>query len=308
MGSFGQYEPFCFRLSIYQLQLFIYILDIERTDVFSFLHINFEGFMEKWYNQKFFFVCFVFWGLSVSAQTGNNPAPIGTTTSSAKGYKQKLMPGVAFAYAVVNNRKEIRGQYKPGVNFSLYYLPRPWFALVGEYSWYFPHASFPALENIRSYNADLNGHVNMRIGESDLFFHTLFGLTYLNWEGTYIGPSSSFVDNNSYEYGALLKQQWIGVNLGCGFHHHFGKRIVGYGDFRVRFASEKVDLFSISDTAFQFGIRIDLGKDSDRKPRDKNAQTDEIASQDANSSKETSTRKSKKPKSKGIYRWVKKRR
>jgi hypothetical protein len=148
----------------------------------------------------------------------------------------------------------------------------------------------------------------MRIDESDLFFHTLLGLTYLNWEGRYIGPSSAFVDNNSYEYGALLTQRWIGVNLGCGFHHHFGKRITGYSDFRVRFASEKVDLFSISDTAFQFGIRIDLGKDSDQKLRHKNAQSEGFVSQDADSSKETSICKSKKPKSKGIYRWVKKRR
>jgi hypothetical protein len=259
--------------------------------------------MKKGYLLTCAIMLFYFMTTQLSAQKTN---PYGLHADSStmlkpQKYQQKLMVGTSFAYAVINNRKEIRGQYKPGINASLYYLPRPWFAVVGEYTWYVPHISFPALENIRSWNADLNGHLNMRIGESDLFFHALFGINYLNWRGKYIGPASFFADDNSYTYGATLRQQWIGVNLGCGFNHPIGKRVTGYADFRVRFVSESVDLFSISDTGFQFGIRVNLideTSDKDRKKMTEKAITVRESSH--------SRSKSKRPKGKRIYRWLKK--
>jgi hypothetical protein len=176
----------------------------------------------------------------------------GISTTPPK-FKKHLAPGAAFAYAVINNRLEVRGQYKAGINFNLNYYTKPWFYWSAEYSYFFPHNSSPGLANIHAWNTELNGNFQMSMAESDLMFKFIFGLSYLNWQGTYVGPD--LVDNSSWYYGKLIKQDWVAGNLGVGFSHKIGKQFIGYGDFRFRFATEKKDLISISDTAFLFGLK-----------------------------------------------------
>lgn len=169
----------------------------------------------------------------------------------------KLCVGAAFDYSVINNRKEVRGHYKPGINLRMMYLTRSFFGVSAEYTRHVTHNTDPALQNISSWNADLNGHFICDIGESDLKFTALFGVDYLNWRGTYVGPSLN--DNNKYYYGMLLENKWVALNLGCGFSHDITKGIHGFGEFKIRMASEgKEDLFGVADASFNFGVRVNL--------------------------------------------------
>ncbi|MFN8712877.1 MAG: hypothetical protein ACK5Z2_08480 [Bacteroidota bacterium] len=223
-------------------------------------------------------------------------------------WKPKLMPGAAFSYSVINNRKEIRGLYKPGMNFSLFYLHRPWFGISAEYTYHFIHPAAPAIDGIRSWNADLNGNLIMKLGESDLFFNAIFGVGYLKWDGVYIGPNSAHTDFRDFTYGMIISQTWVSANLGAGFSHSIGKRFVGYGNFKVRFASEEVDLFSISDTGFQFGVRADISA----KPKNVRDKTNEPRKRSISLNERTPNsnvkKKGGKSKSKYVYRWLKKKR
>ncbi|MCU0435125.1 MAG: porin family protein [Bacteroidia bacterium] len=222
-------------------------------------------------------------------------------------WKPKLMPGAGLNFAVINNRQEVRGLYKPGLNFHLFYLHRPWFAISGEYTYHFRHDAAPALADIDSWNADLNGHLIMRIGESETYFNAIFGVGYLYWNSVYVGPNSAHTDFASFSYGMNITQRWVGANLGAGFSYQLTKRMSGYANFKVRFASSNNDLFSISDTAFQFGVRADLSK------KDKSLDT---ASKDKKDPGITLNERSPKYKAqkKGVsgmakfkYRWLKKR-
>lgn len=179
----------------------------------------------------------------------------------------KLSVAGAFDYSVVNNHKEVRGYYKPGFNGRLMFQPRSYFAFSGEFTYHFPHNTAPSLEDVRSWNADLNGHFILDVGESDLKFMAIFGLDFLNWSGTYVGPTLN--DNNKYYYGMRLQQKWVAGNLGFGFNHDIGRRINGFGEFKVRFTSEgKDDLFGVADAGFNFGLRVNL-LEIDHKTDDK---------------------------------------
>ncbi len=188
--------------------------------------------------------CAVF-GISAVAQESQPAKP--------EKFKKHLDPGAAFSYSVINNRKEIRGQYKPGINVSVNYHTRPWFSWSAEYSWFFPHNSSPGLIDINAWNAELNGNLEMGMRATQLKFRTTFGVSYLDWRGTYTGPT--LIDKNTYFYGARLRQNWIAGNLGVGFGHRITDEFTGHIDFRIRFTSEKRDLVSISDTAFLFGVQ-----------------------------------------------------
>lgn len=168
--------------------------------------------------------------------------------------------GTAFDYSVINNRMEVRGQYKPGINFRLMGFAKPWFAVSGEFTQHFVHPSSPGLMDIHSWNSDVNCHFITSLGETDMKFTALFGAGYLNWAGTYIGPLLH--DNSKYTYGMRIKQDFVTVNLGFGFSHDIWKHAVGFGEFKVRMASEgkrNDDLFSVVDAAINLGARISFG-------------------------------------------------
>ncbi|TND09409.1 MAG: hypothetical protein FD123_1215 [Bacteroidetes bacterium] len=207
-------------------------------------------------------------------------------SATAQVNTSKLCLGAAFDYSVINNRKEVRGQYKPGINLRMMYLTRSFFGISAEYTHHVKHNTVPALRNITSWNADLNGHFICNIGESDLKFTALFGVDYLRWEGTYVGPSLN--DNNKYYYGMILRNRWIGANMGCGFSHDITKRVHGFGEFKVRMATEgKDDLFGVADASFNFGVRVNIL---------------EIGEKDENSEKSHRERRHTNPNRK--YKWL----
>jgi hypothetical protein len=227
-------------------------------------------------NQLRIFFVFIFcFSLSISQHA--QESHVGTSTGIPKRFKKYISPGAAFSYAVINNQLEVRGQYKPGVNFNVNFCTKPWFAWSTEFNYYFPHNSSPGLANIHAWNTEVNGNLLMGVGESDLMFRMVFGLSYMNWQGTYVGPD--LTDNHTWYIGKLIKQDWVAGNLGVGFSHKIGNHFSGYADFRTRFASEKTELISISDTAFIFGIKwepkisqVSAGDNSShgKKPNPKN--------------------------------------
>ncbi|HET6992573.1 MAG TPA: hypothetical protein VFJ43_14665, partial [Bacteroidia bacterium] len=147
-------------------------------------------------------------------------------------------------------------------------------------------------DNIKSWNTELNGIFSFGMATSDLKFRFVFGMCYLNWTGTFVGPNVN--DNKSWYYGKIITQDWVGANLGFGFAHPIGKSFSGYIDFRTRFASEQGDLISISDTAFLFGMKWDplMSIAENRNTSDKDSKNH---------------RKSGSQRPPHIYKWLKKR-
>ncbi len=216
----------------------------------------------------------------------------GVATGSNDPKKSTIVKSLAlqagFSYAVINNRYETRAQYKSGINIGLVRRINPWFAIEAGFTRYKNHTA-TSLDDILSWAADLNAQFSMRVGESDLFFRTVFGLGYVDWKGYYVGPSLN--DNYHYYYGKLLNDRFYTGNLGWGFSHLFFKqRLEGFGDFRLRIAADKKVLFSISDTAFLFGLRYNI-RSSDR----------------VSDNKSSANRSGGKQKKSRVYKWLKNR-
>jgi hypothetical protein len=207
--------------------------------------------MVKNYIFSFAFVLFLF-SISLHAQESH----VGITPAKPKEikFKKHFALSGAFSYSVINNRKEVRGQYKPGINMGLNFYTKPWFYWSGEYSYFFRHNSSPGFENINAWNSEINGNLLMGAATSDMKFRFIFGATYMKWAGTFVGPDVT--DDKTWYIGKHISQDWVGANLGVGFAHPIGSHFNGYADFRMRFASEKRDLVSISDTSFNFGIQF----------------------------------------------------
>lgn len=198
-----------------------------------------------------------------------------------------LSLGPGFSYSVINNRKEVRGQFKPGINGHMMLYTSPWFAISGDYSSFIRHSAL-SFNDIRSWNAELNGNLFMNVGQTNLFFKVLFGVEYMDWRGTFVGPTLN--DNNKYYYGLMVKENWIAGNFGCGVAGRLAPHLNAFGDFRMRFATEEQDLISISDTGFFIGI--DYSFQQAAKP----------ATHDSYKGKHKTT----KNKSGRLYRWLKK--
>ncbi|MEO5642133.1 MAG: hypothetical protein ABIS12_02340 [Bacteroidia bacterium] len=215
-------------------------------------------------------------GLSAQVTNGNtNNNHVGITPSkpTPPKFRKHFAYASAFSYSVINNRKEIRGQFKPGINFGLGFYTKPWFYWSGEYTDFFRHNTSPGFNNIYAWNAELNGNLLMGSATSDMKFRFVFGLSYLDWAGTFVGPD--VVDDKTWYIGKLIEQNWVAGTIGFGFAHPIGNYFNGYADFRMRFASEKKDLISISDTAFNFGLQFNPYS-VDTKKKSKNAHPSRI--------------------------------
>lgn len=224
-------------------------------------------------------------GTGLFAQDNLTAIPLGEPE-----FKPFLTVGAGMSYSVINNRKEVRGKYKPGINTNLTFYTSPWFALSGDYTYFFKHDASPAFEDIHSWNTELNGNLIMGMGQSDFRFKAVFGVSYLNWQATYVGPTLN--DQSDYYYGMPLTQEWIAGNLGCGLSKNLGRDFIASFDFRTRMTSEKRDLIGISDTAFMFGFAWHV-----RNINDAEIKTDDYPN-----------RKTTKGKAGRQYKWLKKRR
>jgi hypothetical protein len=193
--------------------------------------------------KKGFFLLLFFCPLLLTAQTQVEGISLGE-----KPFKPYLTVGGGPSWSVINNRREVRGLYKPGLNVNTRVFTSRWFALSADYTWFFPHASSPAFTEIKSWNTEVNANLYMNIGQTRLLFKILFGLQYMEWEGTYVGPTLN--DNNKYRYGMRVGQDWLAANMGYGMMYPINSRLVMDFDFRMRFTSEKKDLIGISDTGF----------------------------------------------------------
>jgi hypothetical protein len=181
---------------------------------------------------------------------------VGINPNNLAIFKSGWYATAGYSHAVINNRKLIRADYRPGLVGGIAYYASPWVRITGDFIYHFPHNGNYALDDVHAYNIDLNTNLVMRAGESNTYFRAIFGASYLNWRGTYVGPNLN--DNSKYYFGMELRQQWIAANIGCGFTQAVKGPFVVYGDFKLRFTSENGDLLSISDTSFQLGLQYML--------------------------------------------------
>ncbi|MBI3509878.1 MAG: hypothetical protein HY064_04385 [Bacteroidetes bacterium] len=188
--------------------------------------------------------------LFFAAHLGAQETYMGIVPGSAK-FHPFISIGGGPCFSVINNRKEVKGNYKPGDHFFIGIHTKPWFYWSFEYSGFVNHAS-GSINDIKAWNSELDGNFLFDIGQTKYLFKFLFGAGHLDWRGTYIGPSLN--DNNKYYIGMRLMEKWYCGNLGCGVARTLGRGFMISADYRMRFASEKKDLLSISDTGFYFDV------------------------------------------------------
>lgn len=227
------------------------------------------------------------WAVSVS---GQNPVQgISTGSSKKKGsdYNPPVLSAhLGYTYSLINNRYETRGLFKGGICGGLLWRTAPWFGIEGSFNRHFRHTAF-SLGDIQSWNAEVNGFFLMKLGETNLHFDLLFGAGYTDWKGYYIGPNLN--DNYHYYIGKLLNDRFFTGNIGWGFSYGFMKhKLMAFGNFRLRFASDPKVVFGIIDAQYTFGLRYGL----------KSKNWERSKKSDANRKTKTGSR----PR---VYKWVK---
>jgi hypothetical protein len=206
---------------------------------------------------RFLVLLAVLWSSGLSAQTPVQGISTGKSKKKADLYNPPVLTGhVAYAYALINNRYETRGIFKGGFNAGLLWRTAPWFGIEGSFNRFKRHEAF-SLGDIQSWNAEINGMFLMKLGETNLHFDLIFGAGYTDWKGYYIGPNLN--DNYHYYIGKLLNDRFLTGNIGWGFSYGFLKqKMIAFGNFRLRFASDPKVVFGIIDAQYTFGIRYGL--------------------------------------------------
>lgn len=236
---------------------------------------------------QFFCILAVVMTFSLTAQT-----PVqGISTGKQKNKSEQYNPPVisvhlAYTYSLINNRYETRGVFKSGMNAGVLWRTAPWFGIEGTFNKYLRHQAF-SLDNIQAWNAEANAMFLMKLGETNLHFDLVFGAGFTDWKGYYIGPNLN--DNYHYYIGKLLNDRFVTGNIGWGFSYGFLKhKLMAFGNFRLRFATDPKVVFGIIDAQYTFGLRYGLKSKNWERSR-----------------KSEANRKTNKGGRPRVYKWVK---
>lgn len=199
----------------------------------------------------------LFSAMMLIGQTPVQGIATGKSNSKGNSYNPPVLSAQAgYTYSLINNRYETRGVFKSGIGVGVLWRTAPWFGIEGSFGRQFRHQAF-SLDDIQSWNAEVNGFFLMKLGETNLHFDLLFGGGYTDWKGYYIGPNLN--DNYHYYIGKLLNDRFLTGNIGWGFSYGFMKqKLMAFGNFRLRFASDPKVVFGIIDAQYTFGIRYGL--------------------------------------------------
>ena len=112
----------------------------------------------------------------------------------------------------------------------------------------------PTWLNVKANTYEANLEILARFPNKKTLMYPFAGLSYNTFNGFFTGQSDYLNLKAYYQSNSLVKDNWLGVNLGTGIEHNFG--IVGiYLDYRMRVGrAEKA--INIMDVCYTAGVKV----------------------------------------------------
>lgn len=171
-------------------------------------------------------------------------------------------------------KKFTRWSIKAGANLSVIYLARnvkdnnnaPGYCggLIYEvndfirvstlYTHFQPINIEPTWLNVKANTYEANIEALAKFPNKKTLLYPFVGISYNTYQGFFTGESDYLNLKEYYKVNTVVKNNWLGVNLGAGIEHNFG--ILGlFIDYRMRVGKQET-AFNIMDVCYTGGIKI----------------------------------------------------
>lgn len=182
-------------------------------------------------------------------------------TIPAKKEKEfsKLSLKTGFNISVIYLARNIKeDNNEPGYSAGLTYRVNNFIRVSGLYTQFRPINIEPTWINVNANTIESNLEIMANFPNKQTLLYPFVGLSYNTYKGFFTGQQDYLNLIEYYPANSVVKNNWLGVNLGTGIEHTFG--IVGlYLDYRMRVGKQERG-FNIMDVCYTGGVKITLPK------------------------------------------------
>jgi hypothetical protein len=167
-----------------------------------------------------------------------------------------------------------RWSIKAGANLSVIYLARnikdnnntpgycggfvyefnDFIRLSGLYTRFKPINIEPTWLNVNASTYEMNLEALAKFPNGKTLLYPFVGLSYNTYRGFFTGESDYLGLREYYKVNSVVKNQWLGLNMGAGMEHNFG--MVGiFIDYRMRVGRQE-KAFNIMDVCYTGGVKV----------------------------------------------------
>ncbi len=114
----------------------------------------------------------------------------------------------------------------------------------------------PTWRNIKANSGEVNLEIIAKFPNKKTMLYPFVGLSYNSYKGYFTGEQDYLNLKEYYAVNTVIKNNWVGLNLGTGIEHNFG--VLGiYLDYRMRVGKQE-KAFNIMDVCYTGGIKVRL--------------------------------------------------
>lgn len=122
------------------------------------------------------------------------------------------------------------------------------------YSYFKPINIAPTWQNIHANTFEANAEIVARFPNKKTLLYPFAGISYNTFKGFFTGEQDYLNLKEFYKPNTIIKNNWLGLNLGTGLEHNFG--LIGlYIDYRMRVGKQD-KVFNIMDVCYTGGVKI----------------------------------------------------
>ena len=197
--------------------------------------------------------------------------------SSSTTYSQNIKTAKSYSITPLKKDKTpsfTRWSLKAGANLSVIYLARntkeknnepgycggltyeanDFIRISTLYTRFQPTNIKPTWLDVRASSYEMNLEIIAKFPNKKTLLYPFVGLSYNTYRGFFTGESDYLGLREYYKVNSVVKNQWLGLNLGTGLEHNFG--ILGlFVDYRMRVGKED-QVFNIMDVCYTAGLKI----------------------------------------------------
>lgn len=213
--------------------------------------------MKQWWN-KIIFVVLILLSTCLNAQT----RAVSSSTAHAKiaikpkeTQYLKLSAKLGCNISVIYLARNIKDKNnEPGYCGGLTYEVNDFVRVSALYTRFQPINIKPTWLDVKANTLESNLEIIARFPNKKTLLYPFFGLSYNTYKGYFTGESDYLNLREYYQVNSIVKNQWLGFNIGTGMEHNFG--VVGlFIDYRMRVGKQE-KAFNIMDVCYTGGVRI----------------------------------------------------
>jgi hypothetical protein len=211
--------------------------------------------------QKKFYIFILLLSATLLANTANAQSKIAakTRTVTPKKDKEKQYTRLGLRaggnISVIYLARNIKDNNNaPGFCGGFIYEINDFVRVSGLYTRFRPINIEPTWLNVKANTYEMNFEMLAKFPNKKTLLYPFLGLSYNTYKGFFTGESDYLGLREYYKVNSVVKNNWLGLNLGTGLEHNFG--VVGiFIDYRMRVGRQE-KAFNIMDVCYTGGVKV----------------------------------------------------